>query len=200
MASDNKSIGRFQLSGVAPAPRGVPQIEVSFDIDANGILNVHAKDLGTGKEQKITIVASQKLDEKEVDRMKKEAEQFAAQDEKLKEEVEIINTADALTYTSEKSVEELKGKVDDAKLEPIKKRIHELKELLKHPEKDIAKLKIKVDELNRELQAAGSELYKNVKGNHQQDNQQDDSNQNHGKHNNGDNVVDADYTVEDDKK
>jgi len=111
LARDNKSLGRFQLIGILPAPRGMPQIEVAFDIDANGIVHVTAKDTGTGKEQSIKIVSSQKLDDKEIQRMKKEAETHADEDKKVKEEIEIFNSADATVYSTEKMLEELKEKV-----------------------------------------------------------------------------------------
>ncbi|NIQ10084.1 MAG: Hsp70 family protein, partial [Gammaproteobacteria bacterium] len=104
MAADNRTLGRFMLDGILPAPRGVPQIEVTFDIDANGILNVSARDKGTGKEQKITITASSGLSKEEVEQMKREAEQYAAEDSKRKEEMDVRNTADSLVYTTEKTV------------------------------------------------------------------------------------------------
>ena len=113
MFGDNKILGQFDLVGIPPAPRGIPQIEVSFDIDANGILHVNAKDLGTGKEQNIRITASQKLSEDELERMKKEAEQFADVDRKKKEEIETINQADNLVYTTEKLFKDLEGKVPE---------------------------------------------------------------------------------------
>ncbi len=111
MAADNISLGRFNLVGIAPAPRGVPQIEVTFDIDASGILNVTAKDLGTGKEQKMTITASTKLPDRDVDRMVKEAQQFASDDEKRKEEATARNEADSLVYTAEKTIADLGEKI-----------------------------------------------------------------------------------------
>ena len=111
MAAHNKTLGRFQLSGIPPAPRGVPQIEVTFDIDANGIVNVSAKDLGTGKEQKIVIQSSTNLSEEEIEKAVKEAEQFAEEDKKKKEEVEVRNNADSLVYQTEKTLKELDGKI-----------------------------------------------------------------------------------------
>jgi len=114
MAAYNKTLGRFQLSGIAPAPRGVPQIEVTFDIDANGIVHVSAKDLGTGKEQSIAITASSNMSEDEIKKAVKEAEQFAAEDKKHKEEVETINHADQLIYQTEKTIKDLEGKLDPA--------------------------------------------------------------------------------------
>ena len=158
-AKDNKSLGRFQLVGIVPAPRGMPQIEVTFDIDANGIVNVSAKDLGTGKEQSIKIVASQKLGDAEIEKMKKEAEAHAEEDKKKKEEIETLNNADALTYSTEKFLEEMKDKADKAKLESVKKKSDEIKDLLGKEPKDFAAIKAKSDELNKELQAIGAEIY-----------------------------------------
>ena len=116
MAADNKTLGRFQLSDIPPAPRGVPQIEVSFDIDKNGIVNVSAKDLGTGKEQKITIKSSSGLSDEEIEQMVKEAEENAEADKKRKEEVELRNEADQLVFQTEKTLKDLEGKVDEAEM------------------------------------------------------------------------------------
>ena len=162
MATDNKTLGRFDLVGIPPAPRGIPQIEVTFDIDANGIVNVSAKDLGTGKEQKITITATTNLSEEEIEKMKKDAEQHVEEDKKRKEEVEVINNADTLIYTSEKLFEEMKGKVDDKKIEEIKKGIGELKKLMEPEKKDIGAIKKKLDELNKKIQEMSTELYQKV--------------------------------------
>ncbi|HBV68383.1 MAG TPA: molecular chaperone DnaK, partial [Clostridiales bacterium] len=111
--TDNITLGRFQLTGIVPAPRGIPQIEVTFDIDANGIVNVSAKDLGTGKEQKITITSSTKMSDDEIERKVKEAEQFADQDKKRKEDIEVKNNADTLVYQTEKTLKDLEGKISD---------------------------------------------------------------------------------------
>ncbi len=159
MANDNKLLGQFDLVGIPPAPRGVPQIEVSFDIDANGIIHVKAKDLGTNKEQSIRITASQKLSEEEIEKMKKQAEEFAEQDKKKKEEIETINQADALVYSSEKMLKEFKGKVPEDKIKNIKQGVDELKEMLKPEKKDISKIKKKLDEVNKIIQEASTELY-----------------------------------------
>ena len=110
----NKTLGRFQLSGIAPAPRGIPQIEVTFDIDANGIVNVSAKDLGTGKEQKVTITASTNLSDDEIKKAMDEAERFADEDRKKKEEVDARNDADSIVYQIEKTMKDLEGKIDEA--------------------------------------------------------------------------------------
>ncbi len=159
MAQDNKILGQFDLIGIPPAPRGIPQVEVTFDIDANGILHVGAKDKGTGKEQSIRITASQKLSEEEVERMKKQAEEFAEVDKKRKEEIETINTADSLVYTTETLLKDFEGKVDAKEIEQIKGKISELKEFLKEEKKDAAAIKKKMDELNEIVQKASTELY-----------------------------------------
>jgi len=202
VAAGNKTLGRFQLIGIPPAPRGVPQIEVTFDIDANGIVHVKAKDLGTGKEQSIKIVASQKLNEEDIEKMQKEAEKFAEEDKKRKEEVETVNKADALTYSTEKVLEEMKDKVDKAKLENVKKHNDALKGLLGKEPKDIAAIKAKTEELNKEMQAIGSEIYQKAA-------QEAQKNQGatgagpkaeEGTAEGEEKVVDADYEVKDEKK
>lgn len=162
MAADNKSLGRFDLVGIPPAPRGIPQVEVTFDIDANGIVHVTAKDLGTGKQQSIQITASQKLSDSEVERMRKEAEAHAEEDKKAREEVETVNSADSLVYSSEKMFKEMEGKVDKGKIDDAQKTIDELKELLKAEKKDVAAIKKKTDEINEKVQAISTELYKKV--------------------------------------
>jgi molecular chaperone DnaK len=160
MALDNKSLGRFDLIGIPPAPRGIPQVEVAFDIDANGIVHVTAKDLGTGKEQSIRITASQKLSDEEIERMRKEAEAHAEEDKKKKEEIEVVNQADALVYSSERLFEDMKGKVDDSKIEAVKKEIDELKKLLE--EKNVSEIKQKTEHVNKKLQELSIELYDKV--------------------------------------
>ncbi|MFH1510235.1 MAG: molecular chaperone DnaK [Candidatus Woesearchaeota archaeon] len=157
MAQDNKSLGRFDLIGMPPAPRGVPQIEVAFDIDANGIIHVSAKDIATGKEQSIRITASQKLSEDEVEKMRKKAEEFADQDKKKKEEIETINEADTLVYSTEKLLADFKDKADAAKLEEVKKLLADLKKLLE--EKDVAAMRSKMEEINQKVQAISTEMY-----------------------------------------
>ena len=131
MAGDNRTLGRFQLTGIPPAPRGVPQIEVTFDIDANGILNVSAKDLGTGKEQSIEIKASSGLSEEEVKRMVKDAEAHAAEDEKKKKLIDLRNQADHAIYTTEKTLKEHGGKVDASVRAEIEQAINRLKDAQK---------------------------------------------------------------------
>ncbi len=159
MAADNKPLGRFDLVGIPPAPRGIPQIEVTFDIDANGILHVSAKDLGTGREQSIKITASQKLNDAEIERMRKEAESHADEDKKRKEDAEVINNADTLIYTTEKLFADMKGKIDDKRVESIKEKIDELKNLMKAERKDIERIKEKTEEINKVVQEATTELY-----------------------------------------
>ncbi len=200
MAADNKSLGRFDLVGIPPAPRGIPQIEVAFDIDANGIVHVTAKDLGTGKEQSIRITASQKLSEDEIERMRKEAEAHAEEDRKRKEDVEVINQADTLVYTTEKMLGELKGKADESKLNEIKKEIEALKELLKPEKKDAARIKEKLDELNRKVQEMSTELYQKAAQQQAQQQSEQPSEQPKSESKKKDNVVDADYEVKDDRK
>lgn len=160
MAADNKSLGRFDLVGIPSAPRGIPQIEVAFDIDANGILNVSAKDMGTGKNQSIVITAPNKLNKDDIEKMKKDAEQFAEEDTKRKEEIETINQADAMIYTTERTMKDMEGKVDDAKLKALKEKIEELKTLMKPEKKDAAKIKEKLEEITKVAQDAATELYK----------------------------------------
>ena len=204
MFADNKLLGQFDLIGIPPAPRGIPQIEVAFDIDANGILHVNAKDLGTGKEQSIKITASQKLSEEEIERMRKQAEQFADVDKKKKEEIEAINHADNLVYTTERLFKDLEGKVDSKEIETVKGKILELKELLKPAEKDVASIKKKMDEINEMVQKMSTELYQKAgqqyKEAHKGHEAEPSDDAEAGPHPKDDNVVDADYEVKDEKK
>lgn len=162
MAKDNKSIGRFRLDGIPPAPRGVPQIEVTFDIDANGILHVTAKDLGTGKEQKITITASSGLSEKDIEKMVKEAEKFAQQDKDQKEKIEIRNRADSTIYQTEKQLKEFDAKLPDNVKKPIQEKIELLKKA--KDKDDTAEMKKILDEMEQLIQKMGEEIYKNAGG------------------------------------
>ncbi len=157
MAQDNVSLGVFNLEGIPPAPRGVPQIEVTFDIDANGILNVTAKDLGTGKEAKITITASTKLSKEEKERLVKEAEQFSEQDKRKREEAETRNNADNLIYTAEKTKKDLAEKLTDDQKSKIDASVIALKDALASNE--ISKIKAKSDELTKVLQEVGTAVY-----------------------------------------
>jgi molecular chaperone DnaK len=159
MAGDNKFLGEFTLTGIPPAPRGIPQIEVSFDIDANGILNVSAKDKATGKEQSIQITSPNKMDEADVERMRKEAEQFAEDDRKRKEEVEIINQADTLVYSTEKMLEDYKDKIDSKTSDPIKDKISEIKKCLSEEKKDVSKIKSLIEDIGKLAQKIGAEMY-----------------------------------------
>jgi len=159
MFPDNKLLGQFDLVGIPPAPRGVPQIEVTFDIDANGILHVTAKDLGTNKEQSLKITAPHKLNEAEVERMRKEAEQFADADKRKKDEVETVNNADTLVYSVEKTLKDLEGKVDAKDVTAIKDESAGLKKLLEAKDKDLALIKKATDELQQLVQKASTELY-----------------------------------------
>lgn len=160
MAADNKSLGRFILDGIPPAPRGVPQIEVTFDIDANGILNVTAKDKGTGKEQKITIQGSSGLSDEEIENMKKDAETHAEEDKKKKEGVEVRNKADAIVFQLEKMMRENDDKIKDDLKKPVNEKISALKELLKDEKTDPEALKKATEELEQEAQKIGTEIYK----------------------------------------
>lgn len=168
MAADCKSLGRFDLIGIPPAPRGVPQIDVAFDIDANGILHVSAKDLATAKEQSIRITATQKLSDDEVESMRKQAEEFAEQDKTRKEEVETINEADTLAYSTERLFKEMKGKVDEAKMKEAQAIVESLKKLLQAEKKDSDKIKSKMEELNEKVQAMSTEMYQKAAGKRQE--------------------------------
>ena len=191
MFADNRLLGQFDLVGIPPAPRGIPQIEVTFDIDADGIVHVNAKDLGTGKEQSIRITASQKLSDADIEKMKKEAELHAEEDKKLKEQAETINSAEALAYSTEKVMGELKGKVAEDKTKEIQEKVDVLKKLLEPKEKDIEAIKSAMDELNRVVQAASTELYQKAQQASQEAGKKAGSK---------DNVVDADFKTEDSKK
>ena len=157
MASDNKTLGRFQLSDIPPAPRGVPQIEVTFDIDKNGIVNVTAKDLGTQKQQKITIESSSSLTDEDIDRMVKEAEANADADAKRKEEADVRNEADQLSFQADKALEEAKDKVDQSLLDNIKAKNDTLKEAIKN--NNLEEIKAAKDELNKAVQEMTMKLY-----------------------------------------
>jgi molecular chaperone DnaK len=157
MATDNVSLGTFNLVDLPPAPRGVPQIEVTFDIDANGILNVTAKDLGTGKQAKITITASTKLSKEEKERMVKDAEQFAEQDKKKREEAKLRNTADSLLYTAERTKKDLADKLNQEQTGKIDTAVSALKDAL--AANDMAQVKTKTDELQKVLQEVGTVIY-----------------------------------------
>jgi len=157
MAADNKTIGRFILDGILPAPRGMPQIEVTFDLDANGILSVSAKDKGTGREQRITITASSGLTKDEIDRMTREAEAHAEEDRRRREEIELRNTADTLAYTTEKLLREDDGKLPADLKEQAQARVNDLRTALQG--QDLARIRQEMDQLNTAMQNLGSAVY-----------------------------------------
>ena len=158
MAADNTTLGRFQLEGIAPAPRGIPQIEVTFDIDANGIVNVSAKDLGTGKEQKITITASSNLSKDDIDKKVKEAEEFAQQDKKKKENIEVKNNADQMVYQTEKLMKDLEGKISDDEKKDIEAKLADLKKASEGTDYD--DMKKKTEDLTQAFYKVSEQLYK----------------------------------------
>jgi len=193
MAADNKTLGRFTLTGIPPAPRGVPQIEVKFDIDANGIVHVSAKDLGTGKQQEITITNSGGLDDKEIDRMMKEAEKYAEEDRKRKEKVEAMNQADSLIYQAEKTLKDFADKLDSNDKDNINKAKEELQAAVKS--EDVEQIKAKSESLSQAIYAVSSKIYQSTQTAGGQSGQAGGQG---GASN--DNVVDADYEVVDDDK
>ncbi len=200
MASGNTTLGRFQLTGIPPAPRGVPQIEVTFDIDANGIVNVSAKDMGTGKEQSITITSSTKLSDEEIQAKIKEAEQYAEEDRKKKEEVEIRNRAETLVYETEKNMKEIEGSLSEEEKNDINGAKDELSKALEA--NNIEDIKDKTEKLTEKFHTISAKMYQQAQsagagpdmGAAGQTDNADAGSQN------GDNVVDADYEVVDDDK
>ena len=196
MASDNTSLGMFNLVGIPPAPRGVPQIEVTFDIDANGILNVSAKDLGTGKEQRITITASTKLSDKEKERMVKGAEEFAEEDKKRKEEAEVRNNADSLIYTTEKTKKDLAEKLTKDQMESLDRATDELRKAIAG--KDVELIKTKSEVLSKVLQEVGTAVYQQVAQERAKTEQAPSGQPPQGEP--GKKVVDAEYEVKDEKE
>ena len=196
MAADNTTLGRFQLEGIAPAPRGIPQIEVTFDIDANGIVNVSAKDLGTGKEQKITITASSNLSKDDIDKKVKEAEEFAQQDKKKKENIEVKNNADQMIYQTEKLMKDLEGKISDDEKKDIEAKLADLKKASEGSDYD--DMKKKTEDLTQAFYKVSEKLYK-------QNAQAGAAGAEAGaqgseEHKGDDDVVDGDYEVVDDDK
>ena len=182
-AHDNTTLGRFQLTGIPAAPRGVPQIEVTFDIDANGIVNVHAKDLGSGNEQKITITASTKLSEDEINKKVREAEQFAQEDKKKKEVVETKNNAESLIYQTEKTLKDLEGKISEDEKSAVNAKLEDLKSAITTD--NVEDIKAKNDALTQEFYKISEKLYQNANP------------QGEGAEQKKDDVVDADYEVVD---
>lgn len=202
MAADNKTLGRFTLSGIAAAPRGIPQIEVTFDIDANGIVNVSAKDKGTGKEANITITASTNLSDDEVEKAVNDAKKFEEEDKKRKESIEIKNNAEQITYQTEKTLEELKDKVSAEDKSAIEEKLNALK-AVKDGE-DLEAIKKATEDLTKVFYEVSSKLYQNAEGAGAagagfDPNMAGGANAEQNT-NNDDNVVDADYKVEDDEK
>ena len=188
MAADNKTMGRFQLTNIPPAPRGVPQIEVSFDIDANGIVNVKAKDLGTNKEQSITITSSTNLSDDEIDKMVKEAEANREADEKRKEEADLRNEAEQVIFACEKAIKDLDDKIDSSDKEKAEKEIKELKEALEKD--DLEDIKAKKDKLNETAMAFATKVYEEAakKAQAESENTSEES-----KDEKKDDVIDAEY-------
>ena len=213
MAADNITLGRFQLSGIAPAPRGIPQIEVTFDIDANGIVNVSAKDLGTGKEQKITITSSTKLSEEEINQKIKEAEQYAAEDQARKDSVETHNQAESLVYQTEKTLQDLDGKISEEDKAALQQANAELKSAIEANNPD--DVKAKMDALTNKFNEVSTKLYQDAAAQAQAAGADPNMGGFGGDFGgagfdggaegtdssapNGDNVVDADYTVVDEE-
>ena len=190
-AKDNTTLGRFQLTGIAPAPRGIPQIEVTFDIDANGIVNVSAKDMATGKQQSITITASNKMSEDEINAKVKEAEKYAAEDEKAKENIEIKNNADQMVYQTEKSIKDLGEQLSDED----KKVLEEKKEVLKKAAEgtDYEDMKQKTEDLTNEFYRITQKVYGQAGGNPSEGG----ANSGENKKDDGDDTIDGDYEVVD---
>ena len=212
MANDNVELGRFDLVGIPPAPRGVPQVEVSFDIDANGIVHVFAKDLGTGKEQSIRISAPKKLSKEEIEKMVKDAEKFAAEDTKRKEEVEVINQADTLVYATEKSLKDFGDKVSQSERADIEAKSNDLKTAIK--DKNIERVKKGTEELTRASHKLAEEVYKQSAAKQQPGQAQGGSSREQPKEpeeksaeggsapggKKDEDIIDADFKEEDDKK
>ena len=190
MAADNKSLGRFTLDGIPPAPRGVPQIEVTFDIDANGIVHVKAKDMATNKEQSITITGSKNLSDDEVKKMQEEAEKYAEEDKKRKEEVEIKNKADNLVYATEKLMNEQKDKIDAETKKKMEKEVKALKDML--AKNDVSGLKEKVETLEKLSQEMGAKMYQDAAKQQAEPKKEGEDKK--------EDVVDADYDVKEDKE
>ena len=187
MAADNKTLGRFQLTGIPAAPRGVPQIEVTFDIDANGIVNVKAKELGTNKEQSITITASTNLSDEEVERMMKEAEENAEEDKKRKEQADTRNDAEQMIFQTEKALKDLGDKVSKSEKEEAEELIADLKKELEG--EDYEEIKSKTEKLQEKAMALATKVYENIQKEQAANNTEDTSS-------NDDNVQEADYEEE----
>jgi molecular chaperone DnaK len=209
MANDNTELGRFDLVGLPPAPRGIPQIEVTFDIDADGIVHVAAKDKGTGKEQTIKITAPKKLSEEEIQKMVKEAEKFADEDKRKKEEVETVNLANSLVYQTEKALKDYGNKVSAAEKEKVEKELAVLKDAIK--DKNIDKIKSAMESVQQASHKIAEEMYKATAAQqgagagagagaqeNRDDHQSGEPEQQAGQ-GGPDDVIDADFKVKDDK-
>ena len=192
MAAGNKTLGRFSLSGIAPAPRGIPQIEVTFDIDANGIVNVSAKDLGTGNEQKVTITASTNLSKDDIDAAVKEAEKFAEEDKKKKEDIDTRNQADATVYQAEKMLKDMGDKMDAGDKSSIENACNGVKEALKGT--DLDAVKAAMETLTQAIYAVSEKVYKQTGA------QPGAENPGAGTTADGQTYYDADFTEVDDNK
>ena len=193
IASGNKTIGKFNLDGIPPAPRGTPQIEVTFDIDANGILKVSAKDLGTGKEQKITITSSSGLSEEEINQMVKDAEAHAADDEKLREKIDLVNQADSTIFQTEKFIKENEGKISSEQKQQIEEAIEPVKKALEAD--DHEGIKSSLDVLNEKMQLAATEMYANA-----QDSQDGNNQDNQSDNKSNPDIEEADFEIVDEDK
>jgi molecular chaperone DnaK len=187
MAADNKLLGQFDLVGIPPAPRGIPQIEVSFDIDANGIVNVGAKDLGTGKNTSVKITGSTNLSEEEVEKMRKDAEAASAEDEQRRKDAEVINEADTLVYTTEKLFADIEGKVKAETIDKVRTENNKLKELLEAEKRDVTAIRKQLQSVITATQTATTELYSQVKTEQPQKGGKQEKTQE------GEKVVDAEY-------
>lgn len=202
MAHDNKSLGRFELTDIPPAPRGIPQIEVKFDIDANGIVHVSAKDMGTGKQQKITITASSGLSEAEIERMRKDAEANAEEDNKKAETIKLKNEADSLAYSAEKTLKDAADKIDEETKKSFEEKIKTLKDALNGD--DLELIKKEKDSLQQEIYSFSEKLYKQTSANQDQGNPEAQSKNSHSSNDQEqdpgkENIVDADYEVIDEQ-
>ena len=202
MATDNKSLGKFVLDGIAPAPRGMPQIEVTFEIDSNGIMNITAKDKGTSKEQKITISGSSNLSDEEIEKMKEEAEKHAEEDKSKKEMIEFKNKGESLVIQSEKALKDAGDKVSDEIKKPIQEKIDDLKKVLEQKDSSVETIKEKYEALSSELQKIGETIYKNTGETQTEEPQQEEDDDNVKVYKKGEkeNVVDAEVVEEDEKK
>jgi len=204
MSQDNKTLGTFKLDGIAPAPRGTPQIEVTFDIDANGILNVTAKDQGTGKDQKITISGSSSMDEDEVERLRKEAEKYADSDKEKKEQVQIRNELDSMVYQSEKQLTDLGDKAPKDLKSKVESLIADTKKVLENNESSLDDLKTAKETLQKSFEELGQEAMKSGAmpdaGSAEPNTQAEDSSSSESEKKKGDDIVDADFEVVDDEE